>query len=420
MKRFLPVILLMMAVAAHAQRSESGQVFFDAISFAGDAPDSTRLDLYLAVPNSAITFDREGNTFTGRYQVTLKVAADGKNWLDTVFTRRVTAPAGAGGARPGLEFYQLPVIVPPGTYVASVELMDLRSNVTISNKRNVTTIDYSRFPFALSGLMLVSKIREDSSGYVITPMISEDVSRSADGYFLFFEAYNTTGKTATTFRATYKTPDGKKVMTTTFDKAIPDGKSQQWVRMSYTGLGRGTYVVELRATPSDDSTRTLAVAERMVRVEGSVDHLPLSEDELNEKISQIRYVATQSEMDFIKDGGTFAERQKRYADFWQKLDPTPGTPQNEAMDDYFQRIQYANDRYKSYAPGWLTDKGRVYIIYGPPDNVTSDPFRNDGKAIETWQYYDRSLRLVFVDESGFGDFRLVSPVSPGEKYHYGS
>ncbi len=418
MKRYLSAFLLLSALTAHAQRTESGQVFFDAISFAGTTPDSTRLDLYLAVPSEALSFERNGAQFIARYQARIKVEGSGKSWLDTTFMRTVRTPAGASGARQHMEFYQLPVVVPAGSYVASLELLDQRTNLAISNKRNVTTIDYTKFPFTLSGLLLVNKIREDSSGFVITPLLTEDVSRAAEGYFIFFEAYNNTGKTSFTLTTEYRTPDGKGVQSQSVAKTIPAGRSQQWIRLGYTGISRGSYMVELKAHPADDSTQTLAATQRMVRIEGSVDRLPLSEDELNEKISQLRYVATQTEMDYIRDGEGFNERQKRYSEFWQRLDPTPGTPQNEAMDDYFGRIQYANDRYRSYAAGWLTDKGRVYIIYGPPDNVTTDPFRSDGKAIETWQYYDRGLRLVFVDESGFGDFRLVSPLSAGEKYRY--
>lgn len=419
MKRILPVFLLMTAVAAHAQRSESGQVFFDAVPFASSLSDSTRLDLYLSVPNAAITFDRSGNQFVGRYQARLKIDGGGKSWLDSTFIRTVKAGATITGVKPGVEFYQLSVSVPSGAYVASLELMDLRTNLVVSNKRSVTVADYFHSPFTMSGLLLVAKIREDSTGYVITPMVTEDVSKFPDGYFLFFEAYNNSGRTRFTIHASYKTPDGRKVMSTSFDKTIPAGTSQQWVRMPVSGVARGSYVAELVATPPEDSTQKLASSERMVSIEGSLTKLPMSEDDLTDKISQLRYVATQSEMDYVKDGASLAERQKRYAEFWQKLDPTPGTPLNEAMDDYFQRIQYANDKFRSYAPGWLTDKGRVYIIFGPPDNISTDPFRGEGKSVETWQYYDRGLRAVFVDESGFGDFHLVSSIPIGEKYHYG-
>jgi hypothetical protein len=89
------------------------------------------------------------------------------------------------------------------------------------------------------------------------------------------------------------------------------------------------------------------------------------------------------------------------------------------MTEYFERIDYANRSFRSYAAGWLTDKGRVYIIYGPPDRVDTDPFRTDGRATETWHYYGRSLRIQFFDESGFGDFRLATPLPAGEKYKYG-
>jgi GWxTD domain-containing protein len=168
-----------------------------------------------------------------------------------------------------------------------------------------------------------------------------------------------------------------------------------------------------------DTARLLASKERYIVTSGSLEGAPGSAEDLEERLSELRYVASQTEIERIRGAGTFTEKRRQYADFWRKLDPTPSTVENEAMDEYFRRIEYANRSFRSYAAGWLTDKGRVYIIYGPPDNTSTDPFRNEGKAVETWQYYRRNLRVVFVDESGFGDFRLMTYLPPGEKYRYG-
>jgi len=123
-------------------------------------------------------------------------------------------------------------------------------------------------------------------------------------------------------------------------------------------------------------------------------------------------------MDEIRNGGSLAERQRRYGEFWRPLDPTPRTAHNEAMEQYQRRVDEANARFRSYARGWLTDRGRVYILYGAPDNVQTDPWRADGRPVETWNYYRRGRRLTFLDETGFGDFRLVTPLPPGERYRY--
>ena len=422
MKRFGTLLLLMILATPVMAQEDLGRFFFDAVPFAGESLDSTWLDIYLAVPYRAVEFERTGSIFTARYQARLRVEGATGVVYDSVFSRTVRTTAAVAGEADltGRDFYQQRIPLDHGTYTASVELIDLQTNLVSSVRRAVVAVDHASYPFSMSGLLLVEKIREDSVGFVISPLLTEDISSTGDaGYFLFFEVYNKSGGEQFDLEASYRLPAGTRVASRRFGKTIPAGRSQQWVRIESISLPRGPYTVEVKATTAADTTRTVASAERNIRIDGGAEGMPLVEDELDEKISQLRYVAMQSDIDMLRATENFAERRKRYAEFWQKLDPTPGTGANEAMVEYFDRIEYANKSFRSYAAGWLTDKGRVYIIYGPPDRVETDPFRTDSRATETWHYYGRSLRLQFFDDSGFGDFRLSTPISPGEKYRYG-
>jgi GWxTD domain-containing protein len=421
MKSFGNLILLILLAAPALAQDDSRSIFFDAIPFAAGTLDSTALDIYLAIPYRAIEFERSGATFNARYQARITVESASGRVYDSTFTRTIRTGSAAGDADlTGLDFYQQRIGLPHGTYSAGIELIDLQTNRTSSVKRSVVAIDHAAYPFSLSGLLLVGRIREDSAGFVISPMLTEDVSSNGDaGYFLFFEAYNNTADTAFNFEAVYTLPAGAPVASRRFMRMIPRGRSQQWLRLENITLPRGVYTVEIRANSAADTSKLIASAERNIRVEGGAEGMPAVETELDEKITQLRYVAAQSDIDRLRATENFAERRRQYAAFWEKLDPTPGTSPNEAMTEYFERIDYANRSFRSYAAGWLTDKGRVYIIYGPPDRVDTDPFRTDGRATETWHYYGRSLRIQFFDESGFGDFRLATPLPAGEKYKYG-
>lgn len=134
-------------------------------------------------------------------------------------------------------------------------------------------------------------------------------------------------------------------------------------------------------------------------------------------IKQLRYVAYQSDVDYINEGNTEAERQMRFEAFWKKLDPSPGTDRNEAFEEYYSRIDYANRAFKSFQEGWLTDKGMVYIIFGPPYSSDRQNNYNDGRIYERWVYLN-NREFVFIDNSGFGDFRMIRPMSVTEKYRY--
>ena len=104
------------------------------------------------------------------------------------------------------------------------------------------------------------------------------------------------------------------------------------------------------------------------------------------------------------------EKQEKLLEFWKKRDPNPNTARNERMEDYYQRVEYANNKFTHYIEGWRTDMGMVYIMFGPPSDVSRHPFEVDSKPYEVWRYYDLNYDFVFVDQSGFGDYRLTTPI----------
>ena len=102
--------------------------------------------------------------------------------------------------------------------------------------------------------------------------------------------------------------------------------------------------------------------------------------DIDEAIRQLRYVATESEIKYISSAPSAPQKQSRFEDFWKKIDPTPQTLRNEALEEYYTRIDYSNKNFKSYSEGWLTDKGHVYIVFGAPnaiDKGTSSYFNSN-------------------------------------------
>ena len=134
-------------------------------------------------------------------------------------------------------------------------------------------------------------------------------------------------------------------------------------------------------------------------------------------IKQMAYVADQDQIDLMLGAPDAAERQFRFEEFWRNMDPTPQTVRNEAFEEYFQRVATANQRFKSYADGWLTDMGRIYIIYGEPQNIERFQSQTGTTLVVRW-VYGTNLSFTFEDNTGFGDFRLRTVMSPTEKYRY--
>src|SRR6185503_9333012 len=86
---------------------------------------------------------------------------------------------------------------------------------------------------------------------------------------------------------------------------------------------------------------------------------------------EVGWIITDDERAAWKRLQTDDERQTWIESFWLRRDPTPDTEENEYKEEHYRRIQWANDRYASGIPGWKTDRGMIYIKYGPPDDIDS-------------------------------------------------
>ena len=131
----------------------------------------------------------------------------------------------------------------------------------------------------------------------------------------------------------------------------------------------------------------------------------------------LRYIATDDEIDKMMKLKSEDLKREKLSLFWKELDPTPNTVYNEAMNEYYQRIKYANEQFKSYTEGWLTDMGMVYVVLGPPNQVERQSSMGNNIEYRLWQY-SNNRTFLFADKNGFGNFRLERPYLFNEKYRY--
>ncbi len=139
---------------------------------------------------------------------------------------------------------------------------------------------------------------------------------------------------------------------------------------------------------------------------------PIERDPLFETFyEKTRLIMTGEEIQIYKHLADRKAREEFIEEFWQKRDPLPDTPENEARVEFDRRIAYANRWFKeNRAPGrgWDTPRGRILIQLGEPDNRYLTDMINDPnvKGYERWIYYYYQLELIFVDSDGFGEFKL--------------
>jgi GWxTD domain-containing protein len=151
---------------------------------------------------------------------------------------------------------------------------------------------------------------------------------------------------------------------------------------------------------------------------------------LNEDVT---YIITDEERSAWKRLATDEEREQFIEQFWLRRDPSPDSAENEFKEEHYRRIAYANERFASGIPGWKTDRGRIYITYGPPDEIESHPsggtyerpIEEGGGTTSTfpfekWRYryldgvgLGNDINIEFVDPTMTGEYRMT--MDPSEK-----
>src|SRR5258706_14364950 len=129
-----------------------------------------------------------------------------------------------------------------------------------------------------------------------------------------------------------------------------------------------------------------------------------------ELMSLLRYFDRQDWVDSLRRA-TPEHRPEVWRAFWKATDPVTLTPENEALDDYFRRVQQANIRFQDEGgPGWLTERGEVFISLGEPDDIadlSNGGLDRGGFRVLRWTYAAERLVLYFQDQTGFNRYRLT-------------
>ena len=148
----------------------------------------------------------------------------------------------------------------------------------------------------------------------------------------------------------------------------------------------------------------------------------------------VRWIITDEELAAFKQLSNDEERDQFIEQFWLRRDPTPDTVENEFKEEHYRRIAYANEHFAAGKAGWRTDRGRIYIVFGPPDEIDAHPSggtynrpieEGGGETstfpFETWRYryieglgsQGQQVMIEFVDTCMCGDYHMTT--DPNEK-----
>jgi GWxTD domain-containing protein len=398
----------------------------DAVSLKGRGPAANPLlDVYVAMPYEHLQFTPYDGSFVGEYTLRIRIRDTvGTTYIDTSLTKTIvessyTVVRGKTGKSDNT---QRRFTLPAGIYVIDVQARDVFGQKTYSAEQRQTVYDLNAEADALSSILYLSEIEQRGNRYTIIPYIGEQMWSNDQRLFAFFEYYTSSIRSLVGFTWDISSSDMRALASGSAEPMRPTGQATQaFVPIVLAGrLIPGEYTLTIRAHPviadgAVDTTDVLASTSRAYHVPQSMAGELLKD--LRKAIKQLIYVTGQDTIDSLLAASTDGERLTRFENFWKSIDPTPNSAKNEALEEYYGRIEVANERFRSYNEGWLTDMGRVYIIYGEPLTVERLLGQNRLTVFSRWTY-PNGVVVTFEDPSGFGDFRLRSTLPGNPKYEY--
>lgn len=386
----------------------------DFLNFRSEKPGMTKVDVYIQVPYKSLQFIKTGQGFTAKYSVVVSVFDESKDnlivektWNETINVIDFAQTTSRLNYNVGFRSFELK----PGNYFFRTAVIDNDSKKEIKSENTFLVREFNS-DLDISDILLVT--RSEVKNNQVMPNIPRNVTLSVGGLQFFYEIYSTdSSKRNCTVDYEVLDKESKVLYKKSVLKEIALGKNQIVESLDDLRLDLGTFII--RVTLKDENFRTItslnkSFFSRWVGLPGSVT-------DIDKAISQMVYIANPDELSKLKDSKTNEDKLKNFLEFWKKKDPSPNNEENEVFNEYFRRVAYANDNFSNYTEGWRTDRGMVYIILGAPNNIDRHPFDYDSKPYEIWEYYELNRSFIFLDQTGFGDYRLITPLT-GDLFRY--
>jgi GWxTD domain-containing protein len=444
MKKFVFLAVLAGAVGANlrAQNLDPTASFVLNLDYARFRLDdqTSYLEIYYAFYPNLLTYSSSANGYRGGVKLWTRMKDNATNAWQV--NQRTTLPVTISDTSSAAYRYpfttQAGYALPFAEYtleVVAVDSLDLSRGDSISLK-----VDLQAYPdqVAISDLELCSLLQPSSNKndpffknsleVVPNPTLVFGVA-THPVLFNYAELYNLNPEATYTVKSQIVSPDGKVIKESSKPRKYGVKNGVEAGMMNVTAVIPGRYI--FRLVVMDQSANELVQAEKTFYVYNPHLRPPaaaaaafdagqlsgLSASELDKEFRQARHVATDAEIKMFSQIQTENGMREFLARFWTEVEAGRLDQPPIKRTEYLRRVAAANQLYTAFGKdGWRTDRGRVLIIYGEPDQVDRVPSESESKPYQIWYYnrFEGGVQFVFVDRFGNGDYQLVHSTKRGE------
>jgi GWxTD domain-containing protein len=383
-----------------------------AAHFAGSSPEAANTLLSMSIPSRALTFSRETDRYVAQYVVDLRVTRDGSELQrhDAHEFVRVGSFRETGRTDESVIFQRW-LRLAPGRYTLRLSVRDVGSAGTSTDS---LVIEVPRFAGSAARVsspvpvyMAQTRVHLDSLPSLLARPRATAVFGRDSIVAVYAEGYSSSGAGRLPLGLSVRNDAGAIVWSDT--ASLPRVGSESLyggtLQVPIAKVGMGVGFVSVVATGTSDTARTPYFV-------SFGEDLPVAP--FDDMISYLRFFASAQRLAALRSAPP-ERRAQLWSDFLRDTDPVPTTPEHEALQAYFARIQLANTRFRDDIPaGWLSDRGNVYIALGDPDNAFEQTVTSSGGRrlpapvrVQVWEYRQHRVQLTFTDENQTGRFKFL-------------
>ena len=371
---------------------------------ASESSDSIRVLSYLSIPNHVLQFVKSSKGFKASYEATISIKrkkgdlVGRKNWSNDLITKTYLESTSTEIFNIHFHEFRLPL---GDDYIISAELLDRDSNSSGIISKNLKLKKHSK-DLSLYSPFFLDYLNGDWG------LIDNEIP-------LFRNILGEQLVRTTVFVSGKVSPGPYEI-----DVIVTNPKKQQLWEKTFQSVAQNNYFEKRIIIPDEIYQQGLrSKLDIILKQNGkqkkesvilSISRLGISSSvgNISQAIQNMRYILDDDEWKKLSKAKS-DEQERLFIEYWLSRDPTPETKENELMDEYFSRINYSNVNFKTYTDGWKSDMGMIYVLFGPPDDleVYNDPLSRMYQ--QRWHYYRINKFFDFVDENGFGDYRLTTP-----------
>ncbi len=373
--------------------------------FAGSRPDSTVIMLTVALANRVLPFKRDGDHYRAEYQIGFEASQGGRKVIQRSRHESVRVLAFRETTRidESVLFRQY-LTLAPGTYDMRLTVHGGPAGGTGAPSAVEATVGVPQLSVgAVSSPVPLYNVVPRAHRNAVPQLLATPRSTAVFGRDslvpLYVEGYGTGSEFAVSVRATADAGGGV-LWSDSVNLPRRDELFSGIIEVPVARLGVGVVLVGVSRAGSVDTVRTPVFV-------AFGDDLPATT--FSEMIDYLRYYASISRLQILRSAPP-ERRALAWAEFLRETDPNPGTPEHEGLREYFGRVAQANAQFREEGSnGWMTDRGRVFVTLGRPDQIFEPNVADLSQRGRTqiWDYREHRLQILFIDQTGFGRWRMT-------------